>query len=292
VGDLGFGPDGNLYVTVCIDYTTSCAGDILRFDGNTGAALGSFVRAGDPRPSYPYFLVFGPDGNLYVTDHDTNRVLRYDGTTGASMGVFASAGGLDAPTGLAFFDPGIGAADPDGDGIANSRDNCPLIANPDQVDADGDGLGDACDPCPTGGTDTDRDGSCDLVDPDDDNDGVLDAADNCPLVPNPAQLDLDGDGFGDGCDNCPYHTNQDQTDTDHDGRGDACECTDQNGDGRNDVRDVVAINLAIFNPALVSPLCDGNNSHTCDVEDIKAAVEEIFSAGNTSTCARQPRPGP
>jgi hypothetical protein len=36
--------------------------------------------------------------------------------------------------------------DPDGDGILDPTDNCPLAANPDQRDTDGDGIGDACDP--------------------------------------------------------------------------------------------------------------------------------------------------
>jgi hypothetical protein len=36
--------------------------------------------------------------------------------------------------------------DPDKDGLVTNRDNCPGVANPDQVDADGDGYGDACDP--------------------------------------------------------------------------------------------------------------------------------------------------
>lgn len=47
------------------------------------------------------------------------------------------------------------ANDQDGDGIVDSRDNCPTVFNPvrpmdhgRQPDADGDGIGDACDPCP------------------------------------------------------------------------------------------------------------------------------------------------
>jgi len=38
--------------------------------------------------------------------------------------------------------------DADGDGIPDTRDNCPVVANPDQADTDGDGVGDACDQCP------------------------------------------------------------------------------------------------------------------------------------------------
>jgi hypothetical protein len=107
-----------------------------------------------------------------------------------------------------------------------------------------------------------------------------------------APVDGDGDGIAEALDNCPSYASPDLTDTDGDGRGDPCECTDQNGDGRNTVSDLLAINVAIFNPALATPLCDGNNDSLCNVGDILAANAEIFSPGNTSTCVRQPVPGP
>lgn len=43
-------------------------------------------------------------------------------------------------------------ADADDDGIRDSEDNCPHVANPDQADLDDDGLGDACDAPTPGGT--------------------------------------------------------------------------------------------------------------------------------------------
>jgi hypothetical protein len=42
--------------------------------------------------------------------------------------------------------------DADGDGVSDSVDNCPSIANQNQLNNDGDGLGDVCDPTPNGDT--------------------------------------------------------------------------------------------------------------------------------------------
>ena len=102
----------------------------------------------------------------------------------------------------------------------------------------------------------------------------------------------DGDGIAPDVDNCPFFANPEQTDTDGDHRGDACECGDQDGDGKNTVSDLVAINSAIFNPVLATPLCDANGDGLCNVNDIISVNNEIFSPTNTSTCAREPVPGP
>ncbi|HEY8427836.1 MAG TPA: thrombospondin type 3 repeat-containing protein [Sandaracinaceae bacterium] len=133
--------------------------------------------------------------------------------------------------------------DRDGDGISNSRDNCPREANRGQRDTDGDGVGNACDNCPRKANrrqrDRDRDGVGDACDncpgkrnggqADRDRDGVGNACDNCPRVPNRNQRDRDGDRIGDACDNCPTVRNPNQVDSDGDGVGDAC---DPDSDGR------------------------------------------------------------
>jgi len=107
-------------------------------------------------------------------------------------------------------------ADGDSDGIGGGSDNCPNVANADQLDTDIDGIGDACDNCPV---DSNQDHQ------DTDGDQIGDACDNCAAVTNADQLDGDGDGVGDVCDNCPSDANLDQLDADDDGLGDACDPT-------------------------------------------------------------------
>jgi hypothetical protein len=107
-----------------------------------------------------------------------------------------------------------------------------------------------------------------------------------------APPDSDGDGVGEGSDPCPFWAQVSPADTDGDGRGDECECGDQNGDGQNTVSDIVAINLAIFDPSQVTPLCDANGDGLCNVSDVVSVNTDLFSPTSDTICARQPVPGP
>src|SRR5205823_11610933 len=90
---------------------TAAQGDpasVLRFDGTTGAFIDHFVALNSGGLEHPTYMVFGPDGDLYVGEGHAGAILRYDGATGASKGVFvtASSGGLDSPAGMAFGSDG------------------------------------------------------------------------------------------------------------------------------------------------------------------------------------------
>lgn len=66
----------------------------------------------------------------------------------AGDGSLSAISGSPFSTGAGAGTPGsitLAVIDTDGDGVPNSADNCPFVANPMQEDADGDGIGDACD---------------------------------------------------------------------------------------------------------------------------------------------------
>jgi hypothetical protein len=152
------------------------------------------------------------DAGIGRGNADAALQLRSAGSTAVGSSAF------DAVT--VDLDPGCRAdsgQNSDGDEWCNLLDNCPTIANNDQLDFDGDLQGDICD--------SDVDG-----------DGVPNAGDNCPALPNPDQSDINGNGIGDLCDdeadgdgipntqdNCPFVPNPGQEDFDNDGKGDACD---------------------------------------------------------------------
>jgi len=124
---LTFGPDGNLYVVGTGD------GQVLRFNGSTGAPDGqpqpliqNSVFTTSPAPmSGAQGIVFGSDGNIYVTN--ANNVSQFNGTTGVFIQNFTLTGSGSNP----FF-TGI-AVGPDGKLYVSDQNGSPLDPFHDSV---------------------------------------------------------------------------------------------------------------------------------------------------------------
>ncbi len=228
------------------------------------------------------------DFDEFAESNDSGSPEALGGQGGALSTVDAMAGGTQlesdapAPGGTG----GVEALDADGDGTPDGADNCPEIANEEQIDTDEDGIGDGCD--------DDRDG-----------DAIENSDDNCPDIDNGDQRDLDGDGRGDACDddvdgdgwpaelesrlgsnprwpdsdfdgfndpddNCPVVANPSQRDTDGDESGDACD-QDDDADGIWDIFDSCPM---VPNPEQMSPV-DGVPDPACpDDLDADGIIDE------------------
>ncbi len=92
------------------------------------------------------FTTMVPDGvvSFRITGIDTAEGLSPTDTSAFITGLtWADSGSTD--TSFTMVPIVVDTTDTDGDGVGDSFDNCPSVANAGQEDSDGDGIGDACD---------------------------------------------------------------------------------------------------------------------------------------------------
>jgi len=77
---IEFGPDGNLYAALAYPENA-----VERFDGATGATLGTF---GTSHLDNPQSLTFGPNGNLFVHSQYNHNIVEYNALSGEFIRVF------------------------------------------------------------------------------------------------------------------------------------------------------------------------------------------------------------
>jgi PEP-CTERM motif len=78
---------------------------ILRYDESANT-LTTFTSGDNGALNVPHGMIYGPDGNLYVSSLGTGSILEYNGTTGVFMGTFVphtvGQQTLQYPNGIAF----------------------------------------------------------------------------------------------------------------------------------------------------------------------------------------------
>lgn len=128
---IAFGPDGNLYATnydSCVMGPTGCTGsrgEIVRFDGQTGAFLDVFAVSGQGGLDSPWDLAFGPDGALYVANTKNSsdgNILRFDRSTARRRSVGSAGTGAPFATHAGLFPLAI-AFGPDRNLYVSTSDN-------------------------------------------------------------------------------------------------------------------------------------------------------------------------
>jgi Fibronectin type III domain len=85
------------------NYTTSS--NVLRYSAQTGASPSVAIAPGTGGLGNTVsHLLYGPDGNLYVSDYENSAILRFDAQSGTFVDVFVPhrSGGLSLPTDATF----------------------------------------------------------------------------------------------------------------------------------------------------------------------------------------------
>lgn len=179
------------------------------------------------------------------------------------------------------IDGGNPDSDSDGDGIVDTADNCPTVANGNQQNFDADALGDACDP------DDDNDSFADTNDCDPLNESIFPGAvevpgdgidNNCDgeIDETTTLVDSDGDTIADNIDNCPSIANTDQANFDQDEQGDVCD-TDDDNDGSPDDADCAPNDPQSF-PGAIEVVDNVDNNCDGIVDNVTAQPTGLISA--------------
>ena len=125
---------------------SACGGgfDIVRVDDPGHATMATSTNATLSNFFNSSHSIFGNIGGFTSVASVCDRSVSYNG--GDPGAQCASSGGTMRPHILVAS---VTIADQDGDGVADSEDNCPTVANANQTDANANGVGDACESAPT-----------------------------------------------------------------------------------------------------------------------------------------------
>lgn len=228
IGQAGFTPQLDALIHLNALKQTATVNPFLTVGAGAGMFQGEFaayapVGAGlKIRFNEGAFLIAQTQYRLALTDAITNDYLFYSIGFAQTMGKRKKENNDTPPQQEELVIP----PDSDGDGVENTKDECPDVKGTLKgcPDSDGDGVADKDDQCPNdkgtlnGCPDADNDGVADKDDqcpnekgnvngcPDNDGDGVLDKNDKCPTVAGAFANgcpDTDGDGVDDATDKCP-----------------------------------------------------------------------------------------
>lgn len=143
-GDAATGTMQTSYATT--GYVASGSVRCLFVVGNLAVIVGTVTMTTHP-DNAPVELVFVVhDNGIPGAGSDRAYLTGFDGSRSCADPFYDYFLGIVSGEAIPTGEITVVDGDADGDGLTNSLDNCPTVANPSQADLDHDGLGDTCDP--------------------------------------------------------------------------------------------------------------------------------------------------